>query len=171
MATEVIGKLKTVSVTKALAAAGDYAVGDVLSESASAGTVWTFSAIAASNYRGGYITKAIALCQTTGLTPRITLFLFHTTPTCTLNDNAANTAVLWADKANFVGSIDFPAMEDLGTGVSQSIATPSSSVSIPLEFETATNADDLIGVAVTRDAITGESATMNLTIALTAEQY
>ena len=167
----VSGVLKTVSVTKALAAAGDYAAGEVLSESAGAGTAWTFAAIARANNASGYIVRAIALCQTTALTPRLTIFLFHTTPTCTLNDNAANTAVLWADRANFIGSIDFPAMEDLGTGVSQAIATPSTVGGLPLAFDTAAAADDLIGVVVTRDAITGESAGMNLLIALTVEQY
>jgi len=166
-----IGNLKTVSVTKALAAAGDYAAGDVLSESAGAGTAWTFSAIARSNNASGFIVRAIALCQTTALTPRLTIFLFHTLPTCTLNDNAANTAVLWADRANFVGSIDFPAMESLGTGVSMSVATPSTLGKAPLGFNTTADTDDLYGVVVTRDAITGESAVMNLVISLTAEQY
>ncbi len=167
----VSGVLKTVSVTKALAAAGNYDADDVLSESAGAGTAWTFSAIARANNASGYIVKAIALCQTTSLTPRLTLYLFHTTPTSALNDGAANTAVIWADRANFVGHIDFPAMEDLGTGVSMSVATPSTPGKVPLAFDTAAAADDLFGIVVTRDAITGESAGMNLLIALTVEQY
>ena len=168
-----IGNLKTVSVTKALAAAGNYDAGDVMSESASAGTAWTFSAIAREDNGSGHIIKAIAFCQTTALTPSLTLFLFHTLPTCELNDNAANTAVLWADKDNFIGSIDFRAMEDLGTGISQAIAVADSgdTNNLPLAFDTAAAADDLFGVVVTRDAITGESAGMNLMISLTAEQW
>jgi len=171
MATEIIGKQKTVSVTKALAAAGDYAAGDVLSESASAGTAWTFSGMARSTGFSGYITKAHAICETTALTPRLVIFLFTATPTCTLNDNAANTALLHADLANYVGKIDLPAMEDIGTGDSEAIATPSTTGNLPLAFTCASDSNDLYGVVVTRDAITGESAGDDLVIRLTCEQY
>ena len=124
MATEGIARLKTVSVTKALAAAGNYDAEDVLSQSATVGTVWTFSAIATSNGRGGYITRARVICETTALTPRLTLYLFNTTPTSAVNDNVANTAVLNADIAKYEGKIDFPAMEDLG-GDSEATHNPS----------------------------------------------
>jgi hypothetical protein len=164
------GIVKTVSVTKALAAAGDYAAEDVLSESAIAGTAWTFTAVARANGASGYITKAHVICETTGLTPRLTLFLFKATPTSNLNDNVANTALLHADLANYIGKIDFPAMEDLG-GDSEAVATPSTYGNLPLAFTCASGADDLYGILVTRDAITGESAGDDMTVRLTVEQY
>lgn len=162
--------VKRVAVTKALAAAGNYAAEDVLSESAAAGTAWTFAAIAAGNGWPGRIIKAQAICETTALTPRLTLFLFKAAPTSNLNDNVANTALLHADLANYVGRIDFPTMADIG-GDSEAIVTPSTAGNLPLDFECADDADDLYGVLVTKDAITGETATDDMTIILTAEQY
>ena len=172
MATIEGKRLVTVSVTKALESAAAYTAEDVLSETdtASAGTAWTFSTIAKVNGGTGYIVKAQAICETTAVTPRLTLFLFNATPTCELDDNAANTALLHADLANYVGKIDFPAMEDLGTGDSEAMATPSTYGNLPLAFQCATAADDLIGVVVTRDAFTN-TATNDLSIILAAEQY
>jgi len=168
----VSGVCKTVSVTKALESAVAYDIGDVLSETdtASAGTAWTFSAIFRANNTGGYITKAVALCETTAVTPRLTLFLFNATPTCELDDNAANTAVLHADQAKYVGRIDFPAMMDIGTGDSEAIATPGTYGNLPLWVDAATAADDLIGVLATRDAFTN-TATNDMILKLTLEQY
>lgn len=165
-----IGTIKTVRVTKAIAAAGDYAAEDVLSESASAGTAWTFSAIFRANNAGGYITKAKAIWQTTALTPRLTLYLFKATPTSNLNDNVANAAPSNADKANFIGQIDFPALEDLG-GCSVAVVSPSTVGKLPLWVDAATDADDIIAIAVTRDDITGEVATNELSFELSVEQY
>jgi len=164
-------RLVTVSVTKALAAASAYVAEDVLSESASAGTVWTFSTIAKVNGGTGYIVKAQAISETTALTPRLTLFLFNATPTgAVVNDNVANTSLLHANLSQYVGKIDFPAMEDLGTGDSESVASPSTYGNLPLAFQCATAADDLIGILVTRDAFT-QVATKDMTIRLTTEQY
>ena len=165
------GRTITVSVLRALAAAGDYAAEDVLSDSATdgVGTAISFTGIGKSEGAAGYITKASILCSTTGLTPRLTLFLFNTTPTCELDDNAANTAVLAADQANYIGHIDFPGMEDLGTGMSQTIATPNTSGNLPLAFNCAADSKTLYGVLVTRDAIAGEAAGMTVRINLTTE--
>jgi len=171
MATTIEGKrLVTVSVTKALAAAAAYAIGDVLCENATTGVPWTFAAIAKVNGGTGYITKAHAISETTALTPRLTLFLFSATPTSEMDDNKANTALLHADLANYVGKIDLPAMEDVGTGDSESMATPSTTGNLPLAFECATAADDLIGILVTRDAFT-QVATKDMAVRLTVEQY
>lgn len=164
------GVSKTISVTKALIAATDYAAEDVLSEHATSGTVWTFAAIFRANNTGGYITKAIASLETTALTPKLTLYLFNVAPTSNLNDNVANTAVLNADIGKYVGRIDFPALEDLG-GNSESVITSSTSGNLPMWVDAASAADDLIGICVTRDAITGESAGDDLTIKLTLEQF
>lgn len=167
------GILRTISVTKALAATTDYTAEDVLSENAAAGsgTHWTFSGIAKLNAAYGYISKAHAIWETTALTPRLTLYLFDTASTaCELDDNAANTSPHFAEISTYIGKVDFPAMEDLG-GVSEAIATPSTTGNLPLVFKAAAAADDLYGVLVTRDGITGEAAGSSLVISLTAEQY
>ena len=164
-----IQPLVMVSVTKDIAAAGDYAAEDVLSESASAGTAWTFADVALRKGEALSIVKAQAICEVTSLTPRLTLYLFTSTPTCALNDNVANTAVLHADLANYIGKINFPVLEDLG-GDSESLATPGTYGNLPIEFECASTNTSIYGVLVTRDAITGESAGMDLTIRLTVER-
>jgi len=163
-------RLKKILVTKALAAAGDYAAEDVMCEDATTGVAWTFSEAAKRNGGTGFIHQAIVLCETTNLTPRLTLFLFNATPTTELDDNKANAAPANADIAKYVGRIDFPAMSDLG-GDSCAIATPSTSGNLPLAFECATDADDLIGILVTRDAITGETAGDDMTVILYVEAY
>ena len=170
MATIEGKRLVTVSVTKALASATAYHAEDVLCENATTGTPYTFAAIAKVDNGTGYIVKAHAICETTAVTPRLTLFLFNATPTSELRDHVANTALLHADLANYVGKIDLPAMEDLGTGDSEALATPSTTGNLPLAFQCATAADDLIGILVTRDVFTN-TATNDMTIRLTAEQY
>lgn len=173
MATIEGKRLVTVSVTKALASASQpYHAEDVLCENATTGVPYTFAAIAKVNGGTGYIVKAHAICETTAVTPRLTLFLFNATPTSELRDHVTNTAPLHANVTSeiYLGKIDFPAMGDLGTGDSEAIATPSTYGNLPLAFQCATAADDLIGILVTRDAFTN-TATNDMTIRLTAEQY
>ena len=170
MAQEIIGRIKTVSVTKVITTGGAYTAEDVVSNSTSAGTAWTFSAIARQNGASGYITEAHVLSETTAITPRFSLYVFTATPTCALNDNAANTALLWADLANYVGKIDFPAMEDLGTGKTEAVATLSTVGNLPLAFTCAAAADDLYGVLVARDAFT-QTAGDDVVVRITCEQY
>lgn len=167
---EVSGKQKTVSVTKELDAASAYDTDDVLSEATSSGIAWTFAAIAEQNGSSGYITKAHVISETTNVTPRLVLFLFTATPTSELDDHAKNTALLYADLANYVGRIDFPAMEDINTGCSEVVATSSTVGNLPLAFTCASDADDLIGILVTRDAFT-QAANKDMIVRLTVEQY
>ena len=171
MATETIGRLKKAIVTKALAAASAYSAEDVLSESATngAGTCWTFPDIARSNGTSGYVVRAQVISETKDITPRLTLFLFNAIPTCELDDNAANTALLHADLDKYVGRVDFPAMEDLG-GDSMAICTPSTSGNLPIAFACSNASDDLFGVLVTRDAFT-QTAGDDMTVCLQIEQY
>ncbi|MEE8473021.1 MAG: hypothetical protein V3S82_07620 [Dehalococcoidia bacterium] len=96
--------LKTVSVTKPLAAAGDYAAEDLMSEKATGGTAWKFPNMGRVNGGSGYITKAQITWDTTALTPRITLFAFSKAPTSATNDNVANTGVFRADIPFLPGS-------------------------------------------------------------------
>ena len=163
-----VQQLVSVLVTKALAATTDYSIGDVLSNSASAGTAWTFSDV--TKIKGGFgeITKAQVISETTNLTPSLTLYLFKATPTCNLNDNIANTAPLHADLENYIGKIDFVGMTDLG-GDSESLATPGTYGNLPLDFNCAVDSTSIYGVLVTRDAITGEVAGDDMTILLTID--
>ena len=160
----------SVSVTKALTAAGNYSGEDVLSESATdtVGTAWTFANVVVNNGGRGYIVKAQALCETTALIHSITLYLFNATPTSELDDNAANTAVIHADVAKYLGRIDFPALSELG-GDSEAVATPSTYGNLPMEIQCAATSTTIYGIAVTRDAITGETAGDDLTFKLTVE--
>ncbi len=169
MALYPLGLVKTISVTKSLVG-GAAAAGDVLSESTSAGTAWAFSRIVRINGGSGYITKVHAICETTALTARLVVFVFTAAPTSELDDNKANTALLHADLANYVGKVDLPAMEDIGTGDSEAVATPSTVGNLPLAFTCASDADDLFAVVATRDAIT-PTATDDLVIRLSVDQY
>jgi hypothetical protein len=170
MATECIGRVKMVSVTKAVAAAGNYSAEDVISEHATTGTAWIFTDIARQEGASGYITRAQALCETTGQVQRLTLYVFKALPTCVLNDNVASTCVLHADAGNYIGRIDFPALEDLG-GDSEAVCTPSTTGNLPLAFTCAATSRTLWGVLVTRDAFTNETATDDYIIRITCEQY
>lgn len=170
MATEVIVRLKTISVTKALAAAAQYSANDILSESASAGTSWVFSAIARGNFTTGYITKAVAISESEGVTPRLVAYVFKAVPTSVLNDNVANTGPDAADKANYLGAIDFPALESLGTTDSTATATPNTASGLPLAFDCTAASDDLWLLVVTRDVFT-QTTGDDLTIHLTVEQH
>ena len=155
---------KTVSVTKAVAAAGNYSAEDVISESATVGTTWIFRGLPGS----GYIVKAQVICETTGQVQRCTLYLFDALPTSQLSDNLGNTAPIHADMAHYLGRIDFPAMEDLG-GDSEAVATPSTVGNLTLAYEVSGQDRALYGILVTRDAFTNETATDDYTVVLTAE--
>jgi len=156
-----------VSVTKALAAPAAYAAEDVLSEHATTGTVWTFAAVVPANAGKGYIVKAQVISETNNIVPQLTLFLFHTAPTSELNDNVQNTALLHVDLANYVGKIEFPALAELN-GDSEAIVTPSTAGELPLRFECASGANDLIGILVTADIFT-QTPTDDMTVVLTTE--
>lgn len=148
-----------VSTTKAIVAAGDYAAQDVISNSTSAGTAWTFSDVVKYDGGSGTIVKAIVLCQTTNQAHGVTLYLFNATPTGALNDNLANTNPLYADASKYIGKIEFPAFGDLGdaSAASDSWVVPGVG-GCPLPFICAVGANDIYGVLVARDAFTNEVA-------------
>lgn len=155
-----------VYLEKTLAAAGNYSAEDVMSEDASSGTSWKFDDMAPYNGGGGVITKAILLCETTGLKFEATLYLFSIIPTSVLNDRVANTAVKTSDKEEYIGRIDFPAMEDLG-GNSEAIATPSTVGNLPTEYICAPGDKAIYGVLVARTAEANEASGMKMLIKLT----
>ena len=143
---------------------------DVYSESISVGTSWEFHNVAKKNGGSGAIVKSQALLKTTALTPRWTLYLFTDEPKGIKNDNVANTSPTFADWDNYVDKIDFPAMEDLGTGTSNVTVTPNTVGNLPLYFKCHPNKNVLYGIAVSRDALT-PTALDRLKFRLTIEQY
>ena len=166
-----MGKIKPYQITKSLAAAGNYAAEDVLSESATAGTAWHFENIVSENGGTGKIHQVTAHCSTTALTPRIVLYPFNISPVSgQFNDNVANTAVVDGDIRNVLcPPIDLPPMRDYG-GDSESWATPSTSGNLPVVFQCLNSSKDIYIIAVTKDAITGEAVGMNLTLTFWIEE-
>ncbi|MCK9597421.1 MAG: hypothetical protein M0R06_00195 [Sphaerochaeta sp.] len=148
---------------KRLAAAENYAAEDVLSESISTGTPFVFRNVVDEAGGSGEIVKAQLFIAITALTPRITLYLSSTLPTCNMNDNAANTGPRVNEWPGWQGQIDFLACEDLGGG-STSVVTPGTYGNLALPFKCA--GKDLYGWVVTRDAITDEIAGMLMGIKL-----
>ena len=165
-----IPKLVVVSQEKIVVSSGAYEAGDVVSESVSAGTAWRFVGMAKKAGGGGYITKGLVMAETTAIASRLSLFLFTDTPTCALNDDVQNTAPLKADRNIYVGRIDFPACDDVGAGMSESMVTPSTVGRLPVAFVCKHDSLDLYGVL----AIHGTEDLADfttLTIVLTVEQF
>lgn len=155
--------LKSSTASKAVAAAGDYAAGDVLSESATngAGTAWRFSDIAPASGRSGTINGAMATCDEDSVTFRLRVHLFSANPSSSeLDDNAAKN-FNDSDRANYVGYIDLPAMADVG---GFAVAKADQQTMPFVAF-----GSDLWGVVETLDAETNETAGMTLSITLHAE--
>jgi len=154
----IIGQHVVVTVQKTRPAdTTAYSAGDVVSESTSAGTTWTFPAVVHTNGGGGRITRAAVVDDDTGHSNQLSLLLFTVTPTSALDDNGANTGPLDADSDNFIGSIDFDAMKDFGTG--QSFATASVGNSkLPLAFKCEEGDKAIYGILIAVDALTPTSA-------------
>jgi hypothetical protein len=162
-----------IAVTKAILAAGNYAANDVISEHGSTGTVWTFAK--ATLGLGGYgrVVKATMIAETTLLTFIGALFLYNAAPTCVLNDNVANDGVKFADDAQFLGRIEFPALAPEVAGVAP-VAEAKEQVAasnLPLPFMTGAALKDIYGVLVATDSETNETAGEDLTIKLVIERY
>ena len=146
---------KTVVQTKLMIADAKDA-GDVVSESAGAGTDWDFA------FGGtGKITQAV-ITHDAAITNNFKLYLFTVPPTGMKNDNVANSNPLTADAPYYRGSIDFMDMSYVGTGDASAICTTSTSGNLPIEFDSPM----IYGVLVTVDGVT--LVAEDLTITLTA---
>lgn len=141
-----------------------YAAKDAVADSTSAPTVLTFSKIARLPGSSGYIVKARLMTNQSTNTARFRLHLYHTAPTA-INDNAAHT-LLWANRANRVGYIDFPAAQTEGTG---SDAANSQNDTVRMPFVCASASRHLYGLLETLDAFTPASGQI-IYIELTADQ-
>jgi hypothetical protein len=123
-----------------------------VSDSTSAPTVLTFADLARVNAGSGYIVKARLLTNQSTNVARFRLHLFHTAPTA-IADNAAH-AILWANRANRIGYIDFPACQTEGTG---SDAANSQEATVRLPFVCAAASRAVYGLLETLDAFTPAS--------------
>ena len=87
--------------------AAAYIVYDTINESASAGTLWTFS-VARANDKTAIVLCAVVLSDDVTNLPQLELILYKTDITA-VNDNAEATS-LYANVANYLGTVTFPAM-------------------------------------------------------------
>ena len=170
-----VGTIKEVRVTTAIDTSDDgaFAANDVVGNDdccTTTATFITFSEVVRANGEYGYITSALIVSESESVTPQLTLFLFNAGPTSELRSNFANTAPDSADLAKYIGKIDFPALESLGTTDSHSLASPSTVGNLPLAFKCASGSDDLFGILVTRSIFT-QTDTDDMTIVLLIEQY
>ena len=130
-----------------------YAAGDVVSNSTSATTILTFASVASDLGGSGYITGAKILTDQATNVAQFRLFLFHTsTPTMDVDNGAAD--FLWADRAKYLGYIDFPACSsEAGTNT----AAQAQDMTLRMPFTCLSTAKDIYGYVVTKTAFTPAS--------------
>jgi hypothetical protein len=163
-----MGVLKTVSVTKTIAAAENYTANDVVSNSATgdAGTPFTFTNAVIHSGKPCYFTGAKAQCSEDAVVWRLRLHLFNALPLAAeveMDDNIAFNIKTAAGAAKYAGYIDLPAMIDLG-------ALPAYAQADQINFMVdPANGSDLYGVLQTLDNESNEAAGMTITIQLHLE--
>lgn len=131
-----------------------YAANDAISSSTSSPAAIIFDLANCSVPAGGsgYIVKARLMTNKNDITPRIRVHLYKSAPT-QINDNSPFT-LLWANRANRIGYIDFPALATAGTG---SDATHSLVADLRLPFKLAAGETRLWAIIQTLDAFTPSS--------------
>lgn len=141
-----------------------YAAGQVMAESTSAGTVWTFANCARINQGTGTITSAEladSLSQVTHL--QANLYLFSVAPTTTIND-AQVWAPTYAELQNCVGVLQLISWYG---STSTSGASILASYDEIRKFVCAAASTTLYGVLVATNAYTpGNAETLNLTLGI-----
>lgn len=138
-----------------------YSAKDVISNSTSAPTVLAFANFARSNQGTGLITRARLMTDKKDVTASMRLHLFHTAPAA-IADNSPY-LMLYANAANRIGMIDFPALatEDATNSTAAAAMRPSSDGiwTMPnLWFQTASGSRAIYGVLETLSAFTPASA-------------
>ncbi len=136
-----------------------YAAGDVINESTSAGTVWTFPTVGSAYKRGALIVNAKLLMGSAVSTAlEADLFLFTEEPTSG-NDNSAD-VITAAQIKNCVGVVNFDTRLATANG-SVYIETPNIQCHFPDETQ------NIYGVLIARNAYVPESSEV-LDIVLTS---
>lgn len=148
--------------TPAIAAAGDYADNDVVSNSATngQGDYWIFAGMATADAGSGEIVGAILTTTATGVVATFRLWLFNAPPTASeLDDNAAF-SLHADDQAKLVQVVDFPACALLG-GVAGSITA-----ALEKPYVCAAADSRLYGILQITDAESNEVASMTMVVKL-----
>lgn len=134
-----------------------YASGDVINESTTAGTVWTFDNCARENGGGGVISRVLVGDSANQSTKAVLeLWLFTATLTADF-DNAAFTPTD-AEMLTLVGVVQLPNVfvGDATSGAGGNCVYSSGQIHLP--FECAAASETLYGVLVPRNAYTPVSA-------------
>jgi len=140
-----------------------YASKDAVSDDTASPTVLTFTDIARVNAGTGYIVKARLMTDQATNVARFRLHLFNVAPTA-INDNAAYT-LLWANKEERIGYVDFDGCQTEGTG---SDGANAMNDAVRLHFAAAAGARTLYGLLESLDAWTPASG-QNFYVELSAE--
>lgn len=126
-----------------------YAIGDVINESASAGTIWTFPGVGSASGGSLLLTNAKLILGSAAATAlQAELFLFSTTVS-TDNDNAADT-ITDAEMKTCIGSVLFNSGSN-STAQTVYVEKPG------LQFKLDDGDNDLYGVLIAQNAYTPES--------------
>lgn len=137
-----------------------YAARDVVCNSTSSPSVITFADFARVNQGSGIIIRARLFTDKKDVTAQFRLHLFHTAPTA-INDNSPY-LLLYANAANRIGQIDFPAMasEDPTNSTASATMRPSSDGGFGppnLWYQAASGSRAIYGVLETLSAFTPAS--------------
>lgn len=140
-----------------------YAAKDTVSNSTSATTLMSF-ALGRIVGGSGYITKARLTTDQSGNTAQFRLWIYRVSNPTVGADNAAHT-LMWADRTNRVGYIDFAPMSTEGTG---SDCAQAMNADVRLAFTCDPADTNLYGVLEALTAFT-PAALQNFHVALSAE--
>lgn len=135
-----------------------YASGDVINESASAGTVFTFTNAALANGGGGIIRNVLITSSSFPTTKLAAaeLFLFHVAPVAD-NDNAAAT-LTEAELANCIGVVVTPATPYAGDAQADAAGSCVYQTACNLPFVCTASSRNIYGVLIARNAYVPVSA-------------
>ena len=141
-----------------------YAANDAVSNG-DPSVLMTFAGLARVAGGSGYITKARIVTDQSANTAAFRLWLYTISNPSVAADNAAFT-LSWANRANRIGYIDFPALATEGTGSDSASALADT---IRLAFQCAAGSQALYALLETKSAFTPANA-QNFYVELTAEQ-
>ena len=151
------------SATKVAPAAGDYADGDIISESATVGTAWEFPHMTQRAGQAGRLARAMVTTDSDAPDGVMRLHLFSAAPSAAteVDDNVAFT-VADADIALYLGFIAFTAGIDVG-----GFRYYPSAFNLGFDYFCAANS--LFGILVWAEAEAAEAAGMSVRVQLFGE--
>ena len=129
-----------------------YIAGDCISESASAGTVWTFSTVTSVDGGNGAVVGARLLSDNTSWTSKRVELLLYTNSITAINDNAEATT-LYADAATYLGKIVFNATALPSTNAT-AVEAHANDSALYIPFDLAAGSQALYGILRVIDAFT-----------------